>query len=134
MYVKRGTRVIYNSRTGIFSHQSYMFLSLLDSMNRRFEFSSRKVVVADVRRERSKSMEPFFGELHYHESSSATITRLEMRRIKPQTRAKLPGRTESTTLLHPKSKLSQNSEAEPEAEPEAADSEEVRVSSATPER
>ena len=73
----RGTRVIYNSRTGIFSHQSYMFLSLLDSMNRRFEFSNRKVVVADVRRERSKSMEPFFGELHYHESSSATITRLE---------------------------------------------------------
>ena len=29
-------------------------------MNRRFEFSSRKVVVADVRRERSKSMEPFW--------------------------------------------------------------------------
>ena len=110
-----------------------MFLSLLDSMNRRFEFSSRKVVVADVRRERSESMEPF-GELHYHESSSATITRLEMRRIKPQTRAKQPGRTESTTLLHPNSKISQNSEAELEAEPEAANSEEVRVSSATPER
>ena len=109
-----------------------MFLSLLDSMNRRFEFSNRKVVVADVRRERSKSMEPFlvsslsrvfFGDDYTFKNASH----------KTANASETTGPNRIDHFAASEVEIIPEFEGGTGGEPEAADSEEVRVSSATPE-